>query len=66
MGNQQNIQDTFTVSGTNIDEVKKNNAQSGLTYNEVKELLAKTTGNQDEGSYSQTDIAAVKKKNQHH
>ncbi len=30
-----------TVAGTNIEEVKRLNAQSGLTYNEVKALLAK-------------------------
>ncbi|WP_075619035.1 hypothetical protein [Paenisporosarcina indica] len=60
MGNFQKP-DGFTVVGTNIDEVKRNNENSGLTYNEVKELLAKTTGTRDEGSYSQTDIAAMKK-----
>lgn len=54
--------DEYTVSGTNIEEVKRNNAQSGLTYNEVKQLLAKTTGTKDEGSYSQAEIAAAKKK----
>jgi hypothetical protein len=31
----------FTISGTNIEEVKQKNAQSGLSYNEAKELLAK-------------------------
>jgi hypothetical protein len=30
----------FTVSGTDIDEVKRLNSQSGLSYNEVKQLLA--------------------------
>ncbi|NMD71648.1 gamma-type small acid-soluble spore protein [Bacillus sp. DNRA2] len=40
--NQNN--DQYTVVGTNIDEVKRLNAQSGLSYNEVKELLARTTG----------------------
>ncbi len=34
--------DTFASSGTNIDEVKRKNAQSGLSYNQVKELLAKS------------------------
>ncbi|MFY3792016.1 gamma-type small acid-soluble spore protein [Ureibacillus sp. MALMAid1270] len=34
----------FTVAGTNIDEVKKLNAESGLSYNEVYALLAKTGG----------------------
>ncbi|MEI2665279.1 MULTISPECIES: hypothetical protein [Rossellomorea] len=26
-------------AGTDIDEVKRQNAQSGLTYNQVKQLL---------------------------
>ncbi|KHF38959.1 hypothetical protein [Halalkalibacter okhensis] len=30
-----------TVSGTDIEQVKRLNAQSGLTYNEAKDLLAK-------------------------
>ena len=61
MGDLLNSQDGFTVSGTNIDEVKRNNAQSGLTYNEVKQLLAKKTGTRDEGLYSQTEIVDLKK-----
>lgn len=30
----------YTEAGTDIDEVKKLNAASGLSYNEVKVLLA--------------------------
>jgi hypothetical protein len=30
----------FTVAGTDIEEVKRLNAHSGLTYNEAKQLLA--------------------------
>ncbi|WP_088104538.1 hypothetical protein [Halalkalibacter urbisdiaboli] len=33
-----------TVAGTDITEVKRLNAQSGLTYNEAKMLLAKQRG----------------------
>jgi hypothetical protein len=33
-----------TVSGTDIVEVKRLNAQSGLTYNEAKVMLAKKRG----------------------
>ncbi|PID18700.1 hypothetical protein [Sporosarcina sp. P33] len=33
--------DKYTVAGTNIEEVKKQNANSGLTYNEIYEVLAK-------------------------
>ncbi|MEH6906378.1 hypothetical protein [Neobacillus drentensis] len=34
------IQKRYTNVGTNIEEVKKLNSQSGLSYNEVKNLLA--------------------------
>lgn len=30
----------YTVVGTDIEEVKRLNSQSGLSYNEVKRLLA--------------------------
>lgn len=30
----------YTAAGTDIDEVKRLNAQSGLSYNQVKQLLA--------------------------
>lgn len=30
----------LTIAGTDIDEVKRLNAQSGLSYNQVKQLLA--------------------------
>ncbi|PGL70136.1 hypothetical protein [Bacillus sp. AFS055030] len=30
----------FSITGTDIDEVKRKNANSGLTYNQVKQLLA--------------------------
>jgi hypothetical protein len=52
----------FTVVGTNIDEVKKYNEQSGMSYNEVKEWMAKTSGGHGTGIYSDTDIEEVKKK----
>lgn len=31
----------FTEVGTDIEEVKRQNANSGMSYNEVKEYLAK-------------------------
>ncbi|MDQ0197759.1 hypothetical protein [Neobacillus ginsengisoli] len=34
------IRKNITVVGTDIDEVKRLNSQSGLSYNEVKQLLA--------------------------
>lgn len=61
--NNQNTQGAFTESGTNIADVKRNNENSGLTYNEVKEVLAQKTGNSDAGNYSQTDIKNVQKNN---
>lgn len=36
-----NKEKKYTVVGTDIDEVKKLNKNSGLIYNEVKQLLAK-------------------------
>lgn len=56
--------DTFTTAGTNIDAVKRQNERSGMTYNEVKELLAQTTGGHGTGIYSDTNIEDVRKKNQ--
>lgn len=62
-GNQNNVH--FSVVGTNIDEVKRLNAQSGLSYNEVKELIAKTTGGRGSAIYSDTNLEEVRKKNKH-
>lgn len=50
----------YTQAGTNIDEVKRKNAESGLSYNEVKELLA-STGGLETSVYSNTDVEEVKK-----
>lgn len=52
-----------TSVGTDIEQVKKRNAQSGLSYNEVKELLAKT-GGKGTAIYSDTDAQEVKEANQ--
>ena len=35
----------FTVVGTDIEEVKRLNSQSGLSYNQVKQLLAEKYAN---------------------
>lgn len=37
----------FTSVGTDIEEVKRLNSQSGLSYNEVKQLLAKQYENKE-------------------
>ncbi|WLR47995.1 hypothetical protein LC065_01490 [Halobacillus litoralis] len=33
--------DVFARSGTNVSEVKRRNEQSGLSYNQVREMLAR-------------------------
>ena len=63
MENNQHTQGAFTEAGTNIADVKRNNENSGLTYNQVKQVLAQKTGNLDAGSYSQTEIKNVQRKN---
>lgn len=50
----------FTSAGTDINEVKRQNAESGLSYNEVKKLLAQS-GGVGTGKYSDTDIEEVKR-----
>ena len=55
-------QDGFTSIGTDINEVKRKNAESGMSYNEVKAMLAKTNG-QGTAIYSNTDSEEVKMKN---
>jgi len=51
-----------TSAGTDIDEVKRLNAQSGMSYNEVKEYIAKTTGGRGTSLYSDTNVEEVKSK----
>ena len=53
---------TYTVSGTDIEDVKRKNANSGLTYNEVKELIAKS-GGLGTGIYSDTNPDEVTRNN---
>ena len=48
-----------TVSGTDIEDVKRKNAASGLSYNEVKAILAKTGGH-GTSVYSDTNTEQVK------
>ncbi|MGN7179124.1 hypothetical protein [Paenibacillus sp. FSL R5-0490] len=37
---RQQKKKNITIAGTDIDEVKRLNSQSGLSYNEVKRMLA--------------------------
>ncbi|WP_431028061.1 gamma-type small acid-soluble spore protein [Lysinibacillus sp. LZ02] len=39
-----NNNDKFTSSGTNIDDVKRKNAASGLSYNQIKRMLVQVDG----------------------
>jgi len=57
MNHEKDVQ--FTAAGTDINEVKQKNAQAGLSYNEVKALLAKGGGH-GTSIYSDTDIDEVK------
>ncbi|MFJ7669304.1 gamma-type small acid-soluble spore protein [Lysinibacillus sp. NPDC097195] len=52
-------EEQLAASGTNINEVKRKNAEAGLSYNEVKELLAQTGGH-GTAKYSDTNSEEVK------
>ncbi|GGD01592.1 gamma-type small acid-soluble spore protein [Pontibacillus salipaludis] len=47
---------------TNVNDVKSKNAHSGMSYREVEEYLANTTGGQDTKQYSNTNPATVRRK----
>ncbi|WP_156422626.1 hypothetical protein [Bacillus sp. FJAT-29937] len=40
MDNEKSMK-KYTAAGTDIEEVKRLNSQSGLSYNEVKRMLAR-------------------------
>ncbi|RHW34719.1 gamma-type small acid-soluble spore protein [Lysinibacillus yapensis] len=50
----------YTAAGTNIEEVKRKNAEYGLSYNEVKALLA-STGGKNTKQFSDTNAEEIKK-----
>lgn len=54
----------FTDTGTDIEDVKRKNAESGMSYNEVKEYIAKTRGSYDSSMYSDLDPRELKNKDQ--
>ena len=54
----------YTAAGTNIAAVKQSNEQSGMSYNEAKEYIARTTGGHGTAIYSDTNTEQVRKKNQ--
>ncbi len=45
---------------TDVEEVKRKNAESGLSYKEILEVLAQTGGH-GTAAYSNTDVEQVKK-----
>ncbi|WP_345241717.1 gamma-type small acid-soluble spore protein [Pontibacillus salipaludis] len=47
---------------TNVNDVKSKNANSGMSYKEVEEYLANTTGGKDTKQYSNTNPATVRRK----
>ncbi|AIF43124.1 MULTISPECIES: hypothetical protein [Virgibacillus] len=52
------------MSNLNEDPLMKQAQQSGLTYNQAKEFIAKTTGGHGTNIYSNTNVEEVKRKNQ--
>lgn len=52
--------DHQTPWNTDVFHIKNKNAHSGMTYNEVKEYIAKTTGGKHTKKYSTTDVEKVK------
>ncbi|MDW0116691.1 gamma-type small acid-soluble spore protein [Sporosarcina thermotolerans] len=50
----------LTEAGTDIDEVKRQNANSGLSYNEIMAIIAHTNG-KGTAQYSDTDPEEVKR-----
>ncbi|MCP8967788.1 gamma-type small acid-soluble spore protein [Ectobacillus ponti] len=49
----------YTIVGTDIEEVRRRNAQSGLSYRQVKDLLAQT-GGRGTAVYSKTNAEEVR------
>lgn len=54
----------YTAAGTDVEAVKKANEHSGMSYNEAKEFIARTTGGHGTKIYSDTDPAQIREKNQ--
>lgn len=46
------------------ETIREQSRRSGLSYNEAKEFIARTTGGRGTNIYSDTDVEAVKRKNQ--
>ncbi|WP_164667864.1 hypothetical protein [Virgibacillus doumboii] len=63
MANNENNK-RYTAAGTDIEAVKEQSRRSGLSYNEAKEWIARTTGGRGTNVFSDTDAEEVKRKNQ--
>lgn len=55
----------YTVAGTDIEEVKRKNAESGMSYKEVLEMLAKR-GGRNTSQFSDTNVDEVRRNNKPH
>lgn len=53
--------ENFTFTGTDIDGVKRKIDESGMSYNEAKAYIARTTGGHNTNVFSDTDIEKVKR-----
>ena len=60
---ENNDTSRYTIVGTDIEDVKRRNSQSGMSYNEVKAFLARTTGGHGTNMYSNTNAKKVREKN---
>ncbi|TFJ94159.1 hypothetical protein [Lentibacillus salicampi] len=49
---------------TNAEAIREQSRRSGMSYNEAKEFIARTTGGRGTNIYSNTDAEVVKRKNQ--
>lgn len=59
---KQHVNNSFTVAGTNIEEVKALNMNFGMSYNEAKFWLAMANGGRGTRIFSNTDITAMRRK----
>ena len=58
---QPNQENGKTIVGTDIEDVKRKNANSGMSYNEAKTFIAKEMAGHGTRIYSDTDVDEVKK-----
>lgn len=54
----------YSTAGTDIAAVKQANENSGMSYNEAKEYIERTTGGHGTEIYSYTNAEQIQKNNQ--